>query len=253
LRTFVRVRDAADTVLVKGLIGERRSDSEIARVTGIPRTTIRRWRRSPRAARPHTSAHWRPDDPRPYAYLLGVYLGDGCIDVRSERSAVLMLALDGRYPLLVSEAERAMRAVFGVPVGRYRCGSGGVRLQLSAAELPYAFPQHGPGKKHLRPIALARWQASLTGDHPEALVRGLMHSDGCRSINRFSTRLPSGRVAQYSYTRYFFTNLSSDIRRIFCEHCEMLGIRWTQSSPKNISIADHRSVEILDSFVGPKR
>jgi len=30
-------------------------------------------------------------------------------------------------------------------------------------------------------------------------------------------------------------------------------ISWTQSSHKNISIANRRSVELLDSFVGPKR
>jgi hypothetical protein len=33
---------------------------------------------------------------------------------------------------------------------------------------------------------------------------------------------------------------------------ELLGIRWTQSSFKNISIADRQSVAILDAFVGPK-
>jgi len=33
------------------------------------------------------------------------------------------------------------------------------------------------------------------------LIRGLIHSDGSRVINRFSTRLPSGRVGQpYSAT-----------------------------------------------------
>ncbi len=59
-------------------------------------------------------------------------------------------------------------------------------------------------------------------------------------------------VAEYSYPRYFFTNLSADIRGIFCEHCELLGIRWTQSNPRNISVSHHESVAILDRFVGPK-
>jgi hypothetical protein len=43
------------------------------------------------------------------------------------------------------------------------------------------------------------------------------------------------------------------ISQIFCEHCELLGIHWTQSSFKNISISHRESVAILDSFVGPKR
>jgi hypothetical protein len=117
---------------------------------------------------------------------------------------------------------------------------------------PLAFPQHGPGKKHLRPIVLEDWQAKITHREPEALLRGLIHSDGSRCINRFKTKLPSGRVAEYAYPRYFFTNLSADIRGIFCEHCELLGIRWTQSNPRNISVSHRESVAILDRFVGPK-
>ncbi|MFL5869925.1 MAG: hypothetical protein ACJ75R_02525, partial [Solirubrobacterales bacterium] len=73
-----------------------------------------------------------------------------------------------------------------------------------------------------------------------------------RCINSVKTRLPSGRLATYEYTRYFFTNYSADIRAIFCEHCDLLGIRWTQSSFKNISIANRPSVAILDGFIGPK-
>lgn len=115
------------------------------------------------------------------------------------------------------------------------------------------FPQHGPGKKHLRPIVLQPWQESLTTRHPRELIRGLIHSDGARCVNRFSTELPSGRIATYEYVRYFFTNYSDDIRGIFCRHCELLGIRWTQSSFKNISIAHRSSVALLDGFVGPKR
>jgi hypothetical protein len=71
-------------------------------------------------------------------------------------------------------------------------------------------------------------------------------------VNRFKVKLPSGRVGSYAYVRYFFTNYSADIRGIFCEHCGRLGIRWTQSSFKNISIAHRDSVALLDSFVGPK-
>ncbi len=71
-------------------------------------------------------------------------------------------------------------------------------------------------------------------------------------MNRFKTKLPSGRVAEYAYPRYFFTNYSEDIRRIFCEHCELIGVRWTQSNPRNISVSHRDSVAILDSFIGPK-
>lgn len=87
---------------------------------------------------------------------------------------------------------------------------------------------------------------------PEAFLRGLIHSDGCRSVNRFKTKLPSGRVAEYAYPRYFFSNLSVDIRHFFCEYCDLLGIRWTQSNHRNISVSHRPSVERLDEFIGPK-
>ena len=60
-------------------------------------------------------------------------------------------------------------------------------------------------------------------------------------------------ICHYEYPRYFFSNLSPDIRSIFCDHCEQLGIRWTQSNPRNISVSHGDSVAILDTFVGPKR
>jgi hypothetical protein len=66
-------------------------------------------------------------------------------------------------------------------------------------------------------------------------------------------KLPSGRVAEYAYPRYFFSNLSPDIRGLFCEACDRLGLRWTQSNHRNISISHRASVALLDEFVGPKR
>jgi hypothetical protein len=64
----------------------------------------------------------RPLPPRPYAYLFGLYLGDGHIANGAARSE----------------------------------------------------------SKHERPIVLARWQRAVIAAHPRELVRGLIHSDGCR-------------------------------------------------------------------------
>ena len=105
----------------------------------------------------------------------------------------------------------------------------------------------------MRPIVLASWQRRIVESEPEAMLRGLIHSDGCRTVNRFTTRLPSGRTATYAYPRYFFSNLSADIRELFCDCCDRLGIRWTRSNPRNISVAHRDSVARLDAFVGAKR
>jgi hypothetical protein len=115
-----------------------------------------------------------------------------------------------------------------------------------------AFPQHGPGKKHQRRIELVEWQREIAHAHARELIRGLLHSDGCRCINRFTVDLPRGGLREYAYARYFFSNRSADIRAIFTEHCDLLGIRWSMSNARNVSISHRRSVRLLDEFVGDK-
>ena len=194
---------------------------------------------------------WRPIDEASYAYLLGMYLGDGCV-VRSRGSVWVVFALDAAYPDVVAECVAAAEAT-GIShrVNVYRHDNV-VRIQASGTTWLEAFPQHGPGRKHERPIVLEPWQQEIVDAHAGAFVRGLIHSDGCRTVNRFTTRLPSGRVAEYAYPRYFFSNLSADIRALFCEACDALGVRWTLSNPRNVSVSHRESVAILERLVGPK-
>ena len=65
-----------------------------------------------------------------------------------------------------------------------------VPRDVQLAGLVRAFPQHGPGRKHKRPIVLEAWQQAIVEAHPWQFLRGLLHSDGCRTINRFKTKLP---------------------------------------------------------------
>jgi hypothetical protein len=244
---------------VRQLIASGLTSRQVATRTGIPYETVRSWRRRDTPPRrpsftdiPTPLESWRPQDLKAYAYLLGVYLGDGCIIDPPRGHPRLVLTLDAKYAGIVSEAERAIaRTVPGVNVYRDK-RPGCVGVIASHPIWPIAFPQHGPGRKHKRRIELVEWQRNLTHRHPEALIRGLIHSDGSRCVNSFKVALPTDRIESYAYVRYFFTNYSADIRRIFCEHCDLLGIRWTQSSFKNISIAHRDSVALLDSFVGPK-
>jgi hypothetical protein len=170
------------------------------------------------------------------------------------RSTNLRITLDAAYPEIIADAVAAMQlaavdsriTVRKHPV--HRC----VVVGCYAQHWPKAFPQTGPGRKHDRPIVLADWQRAIVDEFPRPFLRGLIQSDGCRVYNVFTTRLPSGRVAVYRYPRYFFSNLSADIRGLFCEYCERLGVRWTQSNHRNISVSHRRSVAILDEFIGPK-
>ena len=150
------------------------------------------------------------------------------------------------------------------PRGTCRVGSGRSFVVTDPVRYAYLLGAY-LGDGHLCRTSANSWRLSIYCDsaYPEIrprsriairpLLRGLIHSDGCRASNHFTTKLRGGRVVNYSYPRYFFSNLSGDIRAIFCEHCELVGVSWTQSNCRNISVSRRQSVAILDSFVGPKR
>jgi hypothetical protein len=105
------------------------------------------------------------------------------------------------------------------------------------------FPQHGAGPKHQRRIALEPWQIQLVKRHPGPFLAGLIHSDGCRFINR---------VKGYSYPRYMFSNESEDIRGLFAWACSLEGVASRPAGRRNISVARREAVAVMDRLVGPK-
>ena len=149
---------------------------------------------------------------------------------------------DRRYPDVIGEIAVAMGRVIPSKVGHV-VWSGHVEIHSSSKHWPCLFPQHGPGRKHLRPIRLEPWQQEIVDRYPKQLLRGLIHSDGWRGNNKIGERL---------YPRYQFTNASEDIRKIFCDACDRLGISWRQMNARNISIARRADVARMDEFVGPK-
>ena len=240
------------------LIAQGLDVSTVARLIGVPRSTVGNWRHG-RAVEYHrrlgtANSRWRPLDTAQYAYLLGVYLGDGCLSIGRSRGCDPGRVTGFRVPRDRHGGRSGHGSGFPADVCAPRHAKG---RQLDGGPTqppspPLRLPPARPRPQAHPPIELTGWQRDLTHAHPRELLRGLIHSDGCRCVNRFKTKLPSGRIAEYEYPRYFFSNLSADIRRIFCEHCELLGIRCTQSNPRNVSISHRKSVALLDEFVGPK-
>ena len=175
------------------MLNEGLSQAEIARRTGVSRAQVRDWQRSGIEAvlsSPMRTASAREPHPvdecdamidvpiAPYVYLLGQYLGDGCISTKWRGHPKLRISTCDDYPVIRSECIAAIRAVapssgIGV-IQREGCSE----VAASSMHWPLSLPQHGPGVKHrgdpgshhgsgiafaleIRPDLLVAWPHSL--------------------------------------------------------------------------------------------
>jgi hypothetical protein len=234
---------------VQRLIAAGHNDCMIARQTGIPRRTVCDWRRKPpnRSRNPGgpgcgVAHNFARLPPAPYAYLLGLYLGDGCIS-HSGRVWHLRLTLDTKYPAIIQRCREAIDILMpGQRAGTVQ-REGCVDVYLYSKHWPCLFPQHGPGTKHKRTIALEPWQQALVDQATEEFILGLIHSDGCRVVaNDRGVRS----------VRYHFSNRSEDILGLFTAALDALDIPWTRPDWHTIAIYRKAATARLDTFIGPK-
>ena len=99
-------RRAALEMVAAGL-----SLSEIARATGIHRSTVRAWVARPDAVSLECfrCSHLHPADGRSDAALLGYYLGDGCVSIFRGRTT-MRISCDAALPGIIADATRLMLA-----------------------------------------------------------------------------------------------------------------------------------------------
>ena len=233
-------------------------DREVAQITGVSIGAVQKWRtglrRAPQKEQRH--AHCPRCDGAPlnepaYAYLLGLYLGDGHITRHHRGVFALSIFCCDAWPGLITAAKQAMRdvvpasAVFGVQ------RTGMTEVKSYSKHWPCLFPQHGPGMKHTRKIELAEWQQVIVDRYPGDFARGLFHSDGCRGMNRVRRTLAGGD-RWYEYPRYMFSNKSLDILGLCGQALDRLGVHWRFARWDMISVARKEAVARLDQFVGPK-
>jgi len=236
--------DAAQHLIAAGL-----NDCEISRQIGVPRTTVRDWRCRPQVQPRSVSnspcgvIHDFSTLPPPvYCYVLGLYLGDGSIS-RNRRVWRLRITLDKKYPAIINRCRQAT----GVLMPGQRAGIvqrlGCVDVSLYSKHWPCLLPQHGPGMKHTRRIALEPWQQALIDQATEEFLLGLIHSDGCRVVAN-----DRGVMS----IRYHFSNRSEDIIGLFTAALDALDIPWTRSTKYIVSIYRKAATARLDTFIGPK-
>ncbi|MFI1284077.1 transcriptional regulator [Streptomyces sp. NPDC020858] len=234
------------------LLSSGRSMNSVSKETGISRAAIRAWQvRIEPLPRVNQTPCSGPGDAAAYAYLLGLYLGDGCISPHPKGGNYLRIACADAWPGLIEQCRAAILTVRPSDKVYVLQRQGCVNVTSYGRHWTCLFPQHGPGKKHDRRIALEEWQNEIVDAHPWEFIRGLIHSDGCR-ITNWTVR----HGKRYEYPRYFFTNKSDDIRKLCTDTLTKVGVRWTilarGSDPFNVSIARRESVALMDAHIGPK-
>lgn len=256
----MRIRHSSHTInRAVGLVAGGSTHRVAAEAAGVSVHTLRLWlyRGLPeRAMNPNRCAacgaaphEFEALDAEVYSYLLGTYLGDGFLTHHRDGVYTLRVVLDSAYPGIVDEVVVAVERLRGrrPHVAPDRTGKNCVVIQSYWKQWACYFPQHGPGRKHARRIALEPWQQELVDAAPGMFLRGLIHTDGWRGLNRVTAK---GR--EYAYPRYQFSNRSDDIRRLFTDTCDQLGIEWRRWGRWHISVARRESVARLDDLVGPK-
>ena len=175
-----------------------------------------------------------------YNYILGLYLGDGCISPQ-KMSYKLRITQDNKYPNSVNEIKNLLNSFFKNNV--FVCiPKGCTVIAIYDKNLPLYFPQHGVGKKHDREIILSDYQRENI-DYPN-LLKGLWVSDG------------SYYLASSKYEAYNFTNKSTDIISLFEECLTFCEVNYRKRIKKNgvwiIEITKKSEVQKMKELVGFK-
>lgn len=242
------------------LKGEEKNISQISKILDLDRSTVRHYL----SLDQESAVAQAPDEdnlikliqqsPADYAYILGLYLGDGTISKNKGKEVYkLRIFLDAKYPKLNENCKSAMQRLFSVnkvnsTIKPYKGKPSLEEIYVYSKKMPEAFPQHGPGMKHTRKIELLEWQEEILDKYPKHFLRGLLQSDGSRYVVQNEGR---------SLVAYNFTNVSIDIIRIFERYCLKVGIttRINNKSKSKCYVATvykKAFVQILDEFVGPK-
>jgi len=244
LNTNMRTNEEVSKIIELKNTGK--NNTEIAKLLGIPRTTIISIIKNFDREKIDKRKKIWINDPityivgnnleKEYSYLLGLYLGDGHIS-QLKRTQRIRFFLDSKYDSLNDYVNKSLsKLFFNNKTNIIKSNYNMVTIYVCSSDLIKLFPQHGIGKKHERPINLTEWQKSII--IPEELIKGLFHSDGTyyHSANR---------------DYYQFKNYSKDILNIFKTYCDILGVNYTEQE-KVINFYSRKNVNQLKQIIGTK-
>lgn len=265
----MRNKDEYDRVL--SLSKQGLNQSEVAKIVGIPRPTVAQWirnekitgsiqtvgltysKREQRESKP-CFREWSESESESYCYLLGLYLGDGCVD-KLPRTYRLRFFIGDTELNIIKRVMAALKLLFPFnKIGlHYPKNVKMCVISCHSTLLPDFFPQTGNGLKSSRNVSLVDWQRNLVKVVPGSFVEGLFHSDGC-----FDANYTKG----VSYPRYSFVNTSDHIVADLVWALELIGItpkivQRVRQSPMHtqqqiVYVAKQKDVKRLNVIIGEK-
>lgn len=164
-----------------------------------------------------------------YYYILGLYLGDGCINAVS-RTYALKICCSRTQDKVMNDCINAMKYILPNKISIVYTKAEMNIIQIHSKLIPYIFPQIGPGKKYSRDVSLCDWQLKYIVW--ESVLIGLFHSDG--SIYK------DGK-----YVRFTFVNVSIDICEIMKRCLEHVNIHYTTYISKSRGYGHHDVTKIV--------
>jgi len=102
----------------------------------------------------------------------------------------LAIVLDDAWPQVQEAVALALRRLLPESQVALQRRQGCHGVTVHHHHLPCLFPQHGPGPKHRRVIALEPWQQAIVDAHPWDFLRGVIYTDG--SVGSNCTAVRSG-------------------------------------------------------------
>ncbi len=248
---------------VKSLLEAGHNKCQVARLTGIPRATIKDWillgycpknggRGRNQIDDPATYLNETEERRKAYAYILGEYLGDGCVRTL-RRTYRLGIYNDKKYEGLNQLIQSRLQIIFPANKTGRVSGSGATpttgcwEICVNSNNIPLLFPQMGPGKKFERKIELTSWQLEIVDAYHKEFIRGLFYSDGCVYEHKHDG-------GEYSYRCYNFVNKSKDIMDYLIRSLNFVGVnkipRWdVKRQIWILNIYSKKERDILGSFI----
>ena len=186
-----------------------------------------------------------------YSYLLGLYLGDGCIskskDLKNGDSVYkFRLFQDEKYPNLIEKHIKSIKELFPANKINKIKKTGCWEIYFYNKNLVEYFPQHGKGSKHKRDIKLKDWQKNIIQNNPAQFLSGLYESDGCW----FEIIIKE----KYKYSFIDFSNKSEDIHLLYQWSCSLLGVETRRHGKENKQqiTKSRKDFETLSNFLKKK-